>query len=94
MLNDENGSFYWVFKFFKWYERNILFNDALNTFYLRLDGIGHMVKDHTDSERGNTLPPLHGLHFPRQDGTYHCICYISFGALAEMKNNSVGCPFK
>ena len=27
-------------------EGNILFNDTLNTFYLRLYGIGHMVKDH------------------------------------------------
>ena len=26
-------------------EENILFNDALNTFYLRLYGVGHMVKD-------------------------------------------------
>ena len=34
-----------------------LFNDALNTFYLRLYGVGHMVKDHSDSERGNPLPP-------------------------------------
>ena len=41
-------------------EGNVLFNDALNTFYLRLYGVGHMVKDHSDSERGNTLPP-HGL---------------------------------
>ena len=41
---------------------NVLFNDALNTFYLRLYGIGHMVKDHTESERGNPLPP-HGLLF-------------------------------
>ena len=31
----------------------ILFNDALNTFYSWLYGIRHMVKDHTDSERGN-----------------------------------------
>ena len=31
------------------------FNDALNTFYLRLYGIRHMVKDHSDSERGNPL---------------------------------------
>ena len=31
-------------------ERNVLFNDALNTFYLRLYGIRHMVKDHSDSE--------------------------------------------
>ena len=27
------------------------FNDALNTVYLRLYGIGHMVKYHSDSER-------------------------------------------
>ena len=31
--------------------RNVLFNDALNTFYLLLYGIRHMVKDHSDSER-------------------------------------------
>ena len=29
-------------------ERNVLFNDALNTFYLRLYGVRHMVKDHSD----------------------------------------------
>ena len=43
-------------------EGNILFNDALKTFYLRLYGVGHMVKDHSDSQRGNPLPP-HGLLF-------------------------------
>ena len=32
-------------------EGNVLFNDALNTFYLRLYGIEHMLKDHSDSER-------------------------------------------
>ena len=32
-------------------EGNVLFNDALNTFYLRLYGVGHMVKYHSDSER-------------------------------------------
>ena len=32
-----------------------MFNDVLNTFYLRLYGVGHMVKDHSDSERGNPL---------------------------------------
>ena len=30
-------------------EGNVLFNDTLNTFYLRLYGIRHMVKDHSDS---------------------------------------------
>ena len=44
-------------------EGNVLFNDTLNTFYLLLYGVGHMVKDHSDSERGNPLPP-HGLLFP------------------------------
>ena len=38
-------------------ERNVLFNDALNTFYLRLYGVRHMVKDHSDSEKGNPLLP-------------------------------------
>ena len=37
-------------------EGNVLFNDALNTFYLRLYGVGHIVKDHSDSEKGNPLP--------------------------------------
>ena len=32
-------------------------------FILRLYGIGHMVKDHPDSENGIPLPP-HGLLFP------------------------------
>ena len=41
-------------------EGNVLFNDALNTFYLMLYGIGHTVKDNSD-ERENQLPPLHGL---------------------------------
>ena len=37
-----------------------LFNDALSTFYLRFYGVEHMVKNHSDSESGNPLPP-HGL---------------------------------
>ena len=44
-------------------KRNDLFNDALNTFYLRLYSIRHMGKYNTDSERGNPLLP-HGLLFP------------------------------
>ena len=39
-----------------------LFNDALNTFYLQLYGVGHMVNDRSDSEKGYPLPP-HGLLF-------------------------------
>ena len=41
-------------------------------FILRLYGVGHMVKDHSDSERGNPLPP-HGLLFPiNSKGSFIC----------------------
>ena len=78
-------------------EGNVFFNDALNTFYLPLYGVRHVVKDHSDSERGNPLSP-HGLFFlltamillyapsHRQDNTYHGLCYTSRGALAGMRN--------
>ena len=53
-------------------EGNVLFNDALNTFYLRLYGVRHMVKDHFDSEKGNLLPP-HRLLFPiNSKGSFIC----------------------
>ena len=49
------------------------FNDVLNTFYLQLYGVGHMVKDHSDRERGNPLPPR-GLLFPIiSKGYFVCI---------------------
>ena len=38
-------------------ERNVLFNDELNTFYLRLYGVRHMVMDHSVGEKGNPLSP-------------------------------------
>ena len=54
-------------------ETNVVFNDALNTFYLRLYGVIHMVKDHSDCEGGNPLPP-HGLLFPiNSKGSFICI---------------------
>ena len=53
-------------------EGNFLFNDALNTFYLRLYGVRYTVKDHSDSERENLLPP-HGLLFPiGSKGSFMC----------------------
>ena len=80
---------------------NVLFNDALNTFYLQLYGVRHMVKDHYDSEKGNPLPP-HRLLFTInskdsfictiQDSTYHSLCYTSRGALAGTRNSSTGSP--
>ena len=82
-------------------EGGVLFKDALNTFYLRLYAVGHMVKDHLDSERGNLLPP-NRLLFPnsskrflyasshRQDNTYNGLFYTSRGALAGTRNSSMG----
>ena len=79
-------------------EGNVLFNDALNTFYLRLYD---MVKDYLDKEKGNLLLP-HWLFFPisskdsfishRQDNTYHSLCYTSCGALTGTRNSSMGSP--
>ena len=77
-------------------EGKVLFNATINTFFnLQLYGVGHMVKDHSDSEKGNLQPPLQGLLFPisskrvllyapshRQDSTPHGLCYTSRGALA------------
>ena len=42
-------------------KESICFNNAFNTDYLQLYGVGIVVKDHLDSERGNSLPPLHTL---------------------------------
>ena len=57
--------------FFK--EGNVLFNDGRNIFYLRLYGIRHMVKDHSDSKRENLLP-LHVLLFSiSSKGSFICI---------------------
>ena len=85
--------------------RKCLFNDALNTFYLQLYGVIHMVKGHSDREWGNPLPP-HWLLFPisskglficishRQNNTYHGVCYTSRGALAGTRNSSMGPPWR
>ena len=56
-------------------ERNVLFNDALNTFYLRLYGIRHMVKDHL------LYAPSH-----RQDSTYHSLCYTSRATTGKLSS--------
>ena len=84
-------------------EGNVLFNDTLNTFYLRLYGVRHMVKDYSDSERETRchhigysfrLAARVLLYAPshRQDSTYHSLCYTSRGALARTRNSSMGPP--
>ena len=37
-------------------EGRVLFNGALNIFYLQSHDIRHMVNNHCNSERGNPLP--------------------------------------
>ena len=83
-------------------EGNVLFNDALNTFYLLLYVIGHMVKDHSVREETHCrhmgysfrLTAKVILYAPshRQDSTYHRLCYTSSGSLAGTRNSSVGPP--
>ena len=54
-------------------EGNVLFNDALNTFYLWLYGVSHMVKDHSEkSKRGNPLLPHGLLFFINSKGSFIC----------------------
>ena len=82
-------------------ERNVLFNDALNTFYLQLYGVRHMVKDHSDSEKGNPLLPQRLLLSINSKGSFYmhhptdrithttALCYTSRGALAGTRNSSM-----
>ena len=45
-------------------EGNVLFNDALNIIYLRLYGVGHMVKGHSvDGRKGYFYLTTHSTHF-------------------------------
>ena len=79
----------------------MLFNDALNTFYSWLSGVGHMEKDHSDGKRENPLS-LHELLFlisskgsficttHRQESTYYGLCYTSRGTLPGTRTNSIG----
>ena len=72
--------FRWIFTFMFSYskkqdvaqEGSVLFNDTLNTFSYSYMASDIMVKDHSDSERGNPLPP-HGLLFPiSSKGSFIC----------------------
>ena len=54
-------------------EENVLFS-ILITLYLQIQySVGHMVKDHMDSERGTMLLPLHELLFSiSSTGSFIC----------------------
>ena len=70
--NETSVRFRYVIRRKKERERNVLFNDALNAFYLRLYGVRHMVKDHSDSEKGNPLPPHRLLLSINSKGSFIC----------------------
>ena len=72
-------------------------------FSLQLYGIRHMVKDHSAREETRShmgysfwLATRVVLYVPsqRQDNTYHSLCYIIHGALAETRNRSMGSPWR
>ena len=85
-------------------EGNVLFNDALNTFFI----YGYMASDIWLRTilivRKETCSRHMGYSFRlaarvllyapshRQDSTYHNLCYTSRGALAGMRNSSMGPP--
>ena len=84
-------------------EGNVLFNDALNVFYLRLYGVRHMVK-YTQIVREETRCCHMGYSFlfnnkgsfmctiPHTGNTYHGLWYTSRGALAGTRNSKhFGC---
>ena len=60
-----------------------------------------MVKDHSDSKKGNLMPALYKLLFSissqgsflcttPQGSTYHGLCYTSQGALAVTRKHTMG----
>ena len=54
-------------------EGNVLFNDALNTFYLRLYGVGHMVKNHSERERNVLFNDALNTFYLRLYGVRHMV---------------------
>ena len=56
-----------------------------------LNGFGHIAKDPLDNERGNLMPPLHGLTFPissRASSILTFFLYLDFNLLVDKKNNN------
>ena len=73
---------------------NVLFNDALNTFYLWLYCVGHIEMDYGDSQKRNLLMlPIHELFFSiSQKGSFYIhnptnkIAYIMFFVIPVMEH--------
>ena len=66
-------------------------------FYLRLYGVDHKAKDHSDSERGNPLPPLNGVLFPISSKGYFIWAHPAERiphTMAETVNSPLGPPWR
>ena len=61
-------------------------------FYLRLYGVGQMVKDHYMDYFRLTATVILCAQSHRQDSTYHRVCYTSRGTLAGTRNSSMSPP--
>ena len=59
----------------------------------QLFGINHIVKDHSDNEDTN-YHHFMGYFLFFLTSTYHSFCYTSCGALAVLRNNSMGPPWR
>ena len=83
---------------------NVLFNDILNTFYLRSYVVRYMVKYHWDNVREETLcrhvkiysfwltsEHLYALSHTHNN-TYHGLFYTNHGTLVGMRNSSTDPP--
>ena len=75
-------------------EQKVLFNNALNTLYLRLYGKGPLSKRgnlycHMDYSFQLVVRVLLYALSHLQDSTYHGLCYTSCGALAGTRNRSM-----
>ena len=77
----------WVHPMKDW--SRVLFNDALDTFYLRLYGIGRMVGDLLRSPHGLLFLISSKGSFIWTDRTAHTRC----GALGGKRNSSMGPPW-
>ena len=72
-------------------EGNVLFNDALSTFYFRLYGVRH---NYCKEPLRLAARVLLYASSHRQDNTYHGLCYTSRGALDGMRNSPMGPPWR
>ena len=88
---------HWTIEAYNRKDGIVLFNDALNTFYLLLHGVKHMAKDHSDSKKKTHCCHFMGYFFQfaardllyipsnSQDSTYHGLWYTSCRTLDGLK---------